>query len=242
MSSDKIVLNVKKRELTGKKVAQLRAEDQVPAVVYGKDFEPVNIQANYLDLVRTIKQAGTHSLVELDIDGTKQTVIIKDFDIDPVKNRINHISFQAVSADQVVTTEVPIVVVAFNESEAGKAGFEIMQAIDEIQIKAKPADLPKQLEVSAISSKEHGDKLVISDIKLPEGVLLADENDSELTIASVVDPAIEAARQEAIEKAEAEKQAAAEAAAATTEEGEQSAEGETSESTEESSEAEAKSE
>lgn len=225
MSSDKIVLNVKKRELTGKKVANLRAEDQVPAVVYGKDFEPVNVQADYLELAKVIRAAGTHSLVELDIDGKKQTVIIKDYDMDHVKNRINHISFQAVSADQVVTTEVPIIIIAFNESEAGKAGFEIMQAIDEIEIKAKPADLPKQLEVSAVGVKEHGDKLVIADIKLPEGVSLADENDSELTIASVVDPAIEAARQEAAEKAAAEAEAEKAAAEAETE-GEQPAEAE----------------
>lgn len=207
MSSDKIVLNVKKREITGKKVAALRAEEQVPAVVYGKDFEPVNIQANYLDLVRAVRAAGTHTPVELDIDGKKQAAIIKSYDMDHVKNQINHISFQAISADEIITTEVPVVVVSFGESEAGKAGFEVMQAIEEISVKAKPVDLPDKLEVDAAGVKEHGDKLLISDIKLPEGVALTFPDESELAIASIIDPAIEAAKQEAAEKAAAEAEA-----------------------------------
>lgn len=217
MSSEKIILNVKKREVTGKKVAALRADNEVPAVVYGKDFEPQNVQANYLDLTRAVREAGTHTPIELDIDGKKQTVIIKNYDMDYVKNRINHVSFQAVSADQIVTTEVPVVIAAFEESEAGKSGLEIMQAMEEIEIKAKPADLPDKLEINASEMKEHGDKLVISDIKLPEGVALADEDDTELTIASVIDPAIEAAKQEAAEKAEDEQAEAAEAEAESTE-------------------------
>lgn len=207
MSNDKIVLSVKKREVTGKKVATLRVEEQVPAVVYGKDFEPMNIQANYLDLARAVKAAGTHTPVELDIEGKKQAAIIKSYDMDHVKNQINHISFQAISADEIITTEVPVMIVAFDESEAGKAGFEVMQAIEEISVKAKPADLPDKLEVSAAEAKEHGDKLLISDIKLPENVTLTFPDESELAIASIVDPAIEAAKQEAAEKAAEEAEA-----------------------------------
>ena len=211
MSNDKIVLSVKKREITGKKVASLRNEEQVPAVVYGKDFEPVNIQINYIDLVKVVREAGTHTPIELDIEGKKQTVIIKSYDMDYVRNQINHISFQAISADQIVTTEVPVIVVAFDESEAGKAGLEIMQAIESIEVKAKPADLPEKLEVSASAVREHGDKLVISDVELPADVVLAYPDESDLTIASVIDPAIEAAKQEAADKAaeeaEAERQA-----------------------------------
>ena len=208
---DKISLDVQKREVTGKQVAVLRNDEIVPAVVYGKDFEPINVQAPYLDITRTIRDAGTHTPVELTINGKKQSALIKSVDMDYVKNRVSHVSFQAISADQIVTTEVPVVIVAFDESEAGKAGLEVMQSIEEIEIKAKPADLPEKLEISAADTKEHGDRLVVADIKLPNGVILADADDAELTIASVVDPAIEAAKAEAADKAAEEAAAAQEA-------------------------------
>jgi large subunit ribosomal protein L25 len=221
MSNDKISLDVIKREATGKAVAKLRQTEIVPAVVYGKDFLPINVQAPYLDIQRTVRTAGTHSPVELAIDGEKQTVIIKSVGIDHVKNRINHVSFQAISADQIVTTEVPIEVVAFDESEAGKAGLEVMQSIETIEIKAKPADLPDKLEVSAAGVKEYGDRLTVADVTLPSGVALADPDEAELTIATIIDPAVEAAKAEEAEKAAAEAEAAAapasEEAPATTE-------------------------
>lgn len=226
MSSDKVSLDVQKREATGKEVAVLRNEEIVPAVVYGKDFTPMNIQAPYLEVTRTVREAGTHTPVELMIDGKKQTALIKSVDMDHVKNRVSHVSFQAISSDQVVTTIVPIMVAGFEESEASKAGLELMQSVDEIEVKAKASDLPEKLEISAVEVKEAGDKMTIAEIKLPNGVELAYPNEAELTIASIIDPAIEAAKAEAAEKAAAEAEATAEeeTASDTSEEADKSAE------------------
>ncbi|MDR1196991.1 MAG: 50S ribosomal protein L25 [Candidatus Nomurabacteria bacterium] len=220
MSDNKIVLSVEKRENVGKRAAELRRDEIVPAVVYGKDFAPINIQAPYLEISRVARRAGTHTPVELEIDGQRQTAIIKSIDMDYVKNRISHISFQAVSADQVVTTEVPVVVVDEDESEAGRAGFMVMQSAEELEIKAKPADLPEKLEVSARNLKEHGDKLTVADIKLPSGVEFSDSDEEfkSLTIATVQDPAILAAQNEAADKAAEEAEKAKKAAEAPAEE------------------------
>jgi large subunit ribosomal protein L25 len=218
MIDNKIVLVVSKREAVGKKVAKLREDEILPAVVYGKDFASTNIQAPYADILKVVKTAGTHSLVELDIDGEKQTAIIKKIDIDPVKNRLSHIDFQVVSADQTVTTEVPVIIIGAEESEAQKTGMEINQVISELEVKAKPSDLPDKLEVSAVNLKIHGDKLTLAEIKLPNGVELTEE-DNNLAIAIVEDPAIALARAEAAEKA-AEEAEKATAPSETTEEGE----------------------
>jgi large subunit ribosomal protein L25 len=209
MSTDKIQLVVTKREVTGKKVAALRDAEMVPAVIYGKDFTPLNVQAPYLTLTKAIRAAGTHTPVELDIDGQQQTAIVKSIDMDYVNNRVAHVSFQAVSQDQIVTTEVPVVVVDEDESEAKKAGLMLMQSVEELEVKAKPGDLPERLEISARQLKEHGDKLTLADIKLPDGVELT-EDDQNLTIATVQDPAVIAAANEAADKAaEAEQKAKA---------------------------------
>ena len=223
MSNDRISLAVEKREITGKKVAKVRDDGMIPAVIYGSEFEPTNVQIPYVALTKAIRIVGTHSPIDIKIGEKTQTAIVKTIDVNPRTNRISHIAFQAVSADQVVTTWVPVVVIDEDESEAKKAGLAVMQFVDELEIKAKPADLPKNLEISAKSLKEDGEKLTIGDIKLPEGVVFADPEEvaNELTIAIVQDPAAMAAAAEAAEKAAAEAEAAVKAAEAPEGEGEE---------------------
>ena len=105
----------------------------------------------------------------------------------------------------------------FEESEASKIyHFALTQAIEELDVKAKPADLPKELTVDATVLKEVDDKLTIADIKLPEGVVFADkELNPEQVVASLYDPAAEAEKREAEEKEAAETAEAGEEAAET---------------------------
>ena len=90
-------------------------------------------------------------------------------------------------------------VVNFEASDASKLfHFEMNQAMEEIDIKAKPADLPSELTIDATNLKEVDDKLTIADLKLPTGVELANkELESDQVIASLYDPAAEAAAREA---------------------------------------------
>lgn len=72
---------------------------------------------------------------------------------------------------------------------AEKAGLVVLQAIEHIEIKAKPADLPESLELSIAELATDEDKLTVADLKLPEGVEFADvDQDAELVIANVYEP------------------------------------------------------
>ncbi len=215
MAEYKLVLE--KRELTGKKLKSLREKGMIPSVVYGGK-EPVLLASEYVATEKVLLGAGYHSPIDLDMAGKKQMAIVKDVHTDPVSRRIINIEFQAVSAKEVVVATTPIVIVNYEESEAAKIyHFAMTQSIEELDVKAKPADLPKELTIDASSLKEVDDKITIADLKLPEGVVFADkELDPEQVIASLYDPAAEA------EKREAEDKAAAEAA-----EGTEGAEGET---------------
>lgn len=217
---DKINLKLNARNVQGKKVAQLRKEGLVPGVVYGHGINPVMVQSEYNVLEKVVREAGRHSPVYLDIDGDKKMTLIKDIDRDPAKHRIRHVSFHAIKADELVTTEVAIRLLGLGESEAEKAGLIILQAIETVGIKAKPADLPEALEVSVEGLKTPEDKLTFADVQLPKGVAYADlELDEELVIANVYEPAAleaanEAAAGDADESSEPEVEAGAEAAAA----------------------------
>lgn len=173
---DKITLQVDEREVHGKKVKKLRAEGLIPGVVYGPGIEPLSVQIAEGELKKVVAAAGKHTPVHL--TGKKRRIaMIKDIDIDPSRNEIQHVSFHAVRADQPVVTEVPIHLSGMGESEAEKNGLIVLQTLDHVQIKALPMELPESLEVSVLELKEEGEKLTLAAAKLPAGVEFVEHDD-----------------------------------------------------------------
>ncbi len=196
---DKINLKLDIREQQGKKVAKLRSQGYVPGVIYGQGFDPILVQSEYGTIEKVIRDAGKHTPVQVTIDSKKKIALIKDIDRDPVKARIRHVSFHAVKANEVVHAEVPIHLIGQGESVAEKAGLIVLQALESVEIKAKPGDLPEALEISIAGLATDDDKITFADVTLPEGVEYADnEQDLELVIANVYEPAaLEAANEAA---------------------------------------------
>lgn len=215
---DKVSLKLDERIVHGKKVANLRKEGLVPAVVYGAGIDPISVQVEDGVFTKVYRQAGTHAPVHLTIGSKKKIAMIKDIDRDPIKGSVRHVSFHAVNAKEPVVAEVPVRLVGEGESEAEKAGLVVLQALDKIEVKALPMDLPEALEVSILGLKEAGDKVTLGDATLPEGVEFVehdsghgDEDESEKThitdlmVASVWEPAaLQAANEAAAGDAEDE--------------------------------------
>jgi large subunit ribosomal protein L25 len=208
---NKIELKLDEREVHGKKVAQLRKESIVPAVVYGAGMKPVSVQADHNVLEKVYRQAGSHTPVHLTIGSKKRIAMIKDVEFNVVKHTINHVSFHAVKANEPVIAEVPIRLVGTGESEAEKAGLVVLQALEKIEVKALPMDLPEALEVSIVSLAEANEHVTVADIELPSNVELVDHvadpnadedveqhSVTELVVASVYEPsALQAANEAA---------------------------------------------
>ena len=194
-----ITLKLDTRIATGKKVSKLRQDGIVPSVVYGGQDEPVSTQSSLVETMKVVREAGRHTPVHLILDGKKKLAIIKDVEIDPVKHGILHVAFHAIKQDDVITTQVPIVLIGQGESAAEKAGLIILQAIEHLEVKAKPAALPESLEISIAGLETDEDKITVGDIVLPKGVEFADvEQDLDLVVANVYEPAaLEAANEAA---------------------------------------------
>lgn len=201
-----ISLKLKERTVVGKKVAKLREDGFVPSIVYGGKSKPMAAQSPLIETTKAVRAVGRHTPINLVIDGKKKLAIIKSIDFDPVRHALRHVSFHTIKQNDIITTEVPIVLVGQGESKAERAGLVVLQALDSIEIKAKPADLPKSLELSILDLTEVDDRLMVSDIKLPEGVEFDDiDQDMELVIANVYEPsALQAANEAAGGEAEAE--------------------------------------
>ena len=198
---DKITLKIEAREVHGKKLGQIRKEGLVPGVVYGAGIDAISVQAIESDVLKVVKKAGQHTPVQL-VGKKRRIAMIKNVDRDPVKNTIRHISFHAVRADEPVEAEVPIRLVGEGESVAERNGLVILQAIEKLEVKALPLELPEALEVSIVDLAEAGDRIVVGDINIPEGVEIVDNDDgradddedeerqsiTDLVVASVYEP------------------------------------------------------
>jgi len=193
---EKVELTVTQRDVTGKKVAGLRRDGYIPAVVYGHDFPAQSVMAETVPLTKAVHTAGKHHPIELDVAGQKRLAMIKTMDVDPVKRSLRHVAFQVVKQNEEVETEIPVVVTGTGETPAEKAGFVVLTGSETVQVKALPNNLPDQLEVPGEKLVEVSDHLTVADIKAPQGVTIL--SDPELVIATVYEPsALEAANKAA---------------------------------------------
>lgn len=213
--SNQLVLE--NRTEQGKKLKALRADGKIPSVVYGVET-PILAASAYNTTEKVLLEAGYHSPIELMIAGKPQLAIVKTVSVDPVSRRIMNVEFQAISADEIVEATTPIKVVDFEKSDAAKLHYVVMQVIEEIDIKAKPSDLPEEIVVDGSKLSGLDAKITIADLVLPKGVELADkELEGTTVIANVYDPVAEAAARDAADEkaaaAAATEAPAAEAAA-----------------------------
>lgn len=223
---DKLTLKVDERTIHGKKVKQLRKQGITPGVVYGSDMEAVDVQADSGEVRKVVARAGKHTPVHL--TGSKRRIaMIKSVDYDPAKrSSIRHVSFHAVKADEPVVAEVPIRLIGEGESAAERAGLIVLQAIDKIEVKALPMELPEALEISIIELAEAGDRVTVGDVALPAGVEIVDKDDGregtedddvtvmDLVVANVYEPsALQAQNEAAAGDAEDESEVASDSGA-----------------------------
>ena len=208
---EKITLKIEERTVRGKKVRSLRQKGITPAVVYGHGLEAQAVQAEAGEVRRVVNAAGKHTPINL-TGAKKRIAMIKDVEFHPTKaGIIRHVSFHAVKADEPVNAEVPVRLVGVGESVAEKAGLVVLQAIDKVEVKALPMDLPEAVEINITALAEAGEKVTLGDATLPTGVEFVehdtghheDEDEEkptlvDLVVASVYEPAaLEAANEAA---------------------------------------------
>lgn len=224
MSTDVLTLKANKRDVLGKQVRGLRASGQTPAVIHDHGKPSMHITVAEADLKKIFSQAGKHATIELDLDGTKYTTLIKELTNKPATNKIYHSVFQAINATETVSTEVPLKL--SEDNPATKASLLVLQKIDFVEIEALSKDLIDFIEVDTSSLAEVGDKISVSDLKVPSTITITTDPDQ--AIATVEMPKDQIAEADA---AQAELAADAGSTAEETTEGEE--EGEATESAEE---------
>jgi large subunit ribosomal protein L25 len=163
------------------KAKDLRRQDKVPAVLYGRDYASRALQFDYLAALRVVQQAGTSQLVMLDVEGDDQEhmVLIRQIQRDPVTEAILHLDLYRLVAGVAVTTEVPVVqrgVAPVIESLGGI----VNQLLDTLEIECMPNNMPQYLELDVSGLVDFSSFLTVADIEVPEGVEILVAPDTEL--------------------------------------------------------------
>jgi large subunit ribosomal protein L25 len=173
-------------------VERLRREGQIPAVLYGHQLDTVAISVNG-ETVSHLLRHGAHGLIELDVEGKKESVVIKELQRDAFGREILHIDFARVSADERITVDVPV---ALRGSPPGVAeGGILNHAIHSVEIECSAATIVQQITVS-VNNLHLGQSVLLKDLKVPEGAKVL--GDPEAVVVEVAAP-----KEEAEEAAEA---------------------------------------
>lgn len=182
-------LNAQARNDLGKGASRRlrRNANLVPAVVYGGEDAPVSVSLQTREVAKLLlNDAAFSSILELNIDGKKQSVLIKDLQRHPAKGFVLHADFIRVIAGQKLTTLVPVVLLNEDACVGVKTGGgDIFRLATELEVTCLPQDLPDAIEVDMLNVNV-GEIVHLADLVAPKGIeftALAHENN--IAVASV---------------------------------------------------------
>ena len=197
MSIDHFALNAVDRsaELQGKGASRrLRKQNLVPAIIYGGNEAPTSISIKINELVKALElEAFFSNILTLTVDGEEIQAVIKDLQRHPAKGFPMHADFQRIVKGQKINMNIPLHFTGREDAPGTKNAGILSTLVSDVEIVCLPSNLPEYLEVD-VSGMEIGDLFRLSDIKLPEGVIIFDldmEDAHDRTIVNMQPPTVE---------------------------------------------------
>ena len=180
---EKVVLKASKRDVVGKQVKALRREGKLPAVVYGRHTDPINIELDARAAGRKLARATSSSLITIDLDGEMIPTLVREKQRDYIKNSLLHVDFLTVSMTEILRAYVEL---RFKGVSLAVKDFNaiLVHNIEQLQIECLPADLPEYVEVDISSLKNPGDGIRVGELSVPENVTVLDDADMMVAVAS----------------------------------------------------------
>ncbi|MFH1711920.1 MAG: 50S ribosomal protein L25 [Patescibacteria group bacterium] len=173
------------RESFGRKTNKLREEGNVPAVVYGFEIEPINVTVARNDFDKLYEAAGESTVIDLEVDGNKHSVLIQDIQRNPLTDFVSHIDFRRINMDEKIEAEIELVLEGVPPA-VKELGGTLVQVLEEVEVMALPAALVRSITVNVEGLKTFDDMVRVSDLQIPDGIEVLSEPDE--TVALVQPP------------------------------------------------------
>jgi len=180
---EKVIIEAEKRDVTGKQVRALRREGKLPAVIYGYGIDPISIVLDSHTASRTLARASSSTLVTIELAGKQYPTLVRERQLDFIRNELIHVDFLAVSMTEKITADVGIQVEgtapAVNEFSA-----IIVHSLTELEVECLPSDLPERFVVDISGLAEIGDGVYVRDVTPPANVEILTDPDEIIVVAT----------------------------------------------------------
>jgi large subunit ribosomal protein L25 len=203
-----IVVAAENRTETGKNVnRRLRTRGLIPGVLYGSKKEAVPLAVSPKEITTILRsKTGENTLFDLEIGGSRRRVILKEFQVEPIKGQLIHADFYEVALDKPIEVKVHIEVTGIPVGVKVEGGL-LDHVTREVEVSCLPADIPEKISID-VSELGMGKAVRVSDLKVPDKVTMLSEPD--LVIVHVVAPRAEEEVAAAVAPVEGEAVAGAE--------------------------------
>jgi large subunit ribosomal protein L25 len=150
---------------------RLRGSGRVPGIIYGANQPAASVELDQNALLRHLKMEAFHaSILDMTVEGNKERVLLRDFQMHPWKPFVLHVDFQRIDPKKKIHMRVPLHFMNQDVSEGVKTqGGVVTHTMSEIEIQCLPDALPEYLEVD-LKSMKLNDIIHVNDLELPEGV------------------------------------------------------------------------
>jgi large subunit ribosomal protein L25 len=181
---EKVVLKAEKREVVGKQVKAMRREGKLPAVIYGRHTEPINVFLDAHTASLALGRITSSSLVTIDVNGTEYPALVREKQRDFIKNRLLHVDFLAVSLDEKLRARVSVHFVGVSAAVKDH-GAVLVHNLEQLQVESLPGDLPERIDVDISTLVKIGDGIRVKDVIVSDKVRLLDDPETMVAVATM---------------------------------------------------------
>ncbi|KKQ02086.1 MAG: 50S ribosomal protein L25 [Candidatus Roizmanbacteria bacterium GW2011_GWA2_36_23] len=181
--TEKNVLNVKNRDVFGKKLKKFRHSGQLPANIYGPDFKSQSVSVLLKDFIGIYRLTHETGIVYLQLDSQEIPVLIRHLQRHPVSDSILHVDFRKIDLKKKIQTEVPVKTINTSEAVSQKSGV-LLTLSETLLVEALPEDIPQSIEVDISVIKDIGQEIKVAE--LPKSDKYEIKTPSDKVVISVV--------------------------------------------------------
>ena len=209
---DKVVLKAEKRDVIGKQVKAMRRAGKLPAVIYGRHTDPINVSLDGHSASLVLGRLTSSSLVTISLDGKEYPALVREKQRDYIKNRLLHVDFLAVSLTETLHASVAVNLVGVSAAVKDYNAV-LVTNLQSLEVECLPTDLPERIDIDISVLARPGDGIRVRDVQVSDKVRLLDDPDTMVavaTFAKVEEEAVGVPGAEGVAPAEAEPELAVE--------------------------------
>jgi large subunit ribosomal protein L25 len=180
---EKVVLKAEIRDVVGKQVKAMRRAGKLPAVIYGRHTEPMNVSLDAHNASLILGKLTSSSLVTIELDGKEYPTLVREKQRDYIKNRLLHVDFLAVSLTERLRASVSLNFVGLSTA-VKDFNAVLVTNLQSLEVECLPTDLPERLDVDITPLERPGDGIRVRDLTVPDNIQLLDDPDTMVVVAT----------------------------------------------------------